>query len=178
MISSKKIYHEVPVGFRKILHLNWPVLLLVITTSNFGFLILYSVAEGNLKPWAEPQIIRFGVGFVIILLFSYIHINEAKKIKIDYYCSLASLPLAFNTTIDTIPIDFINIPNRTWNEETSLNVRDLWKHKNLGVHRGHYNAINLASHGSMALLLYSSVFFETNSSISIAFSKLEQTLFA
>ena len=35
--------------------------------------------------------------------FSYIHINEAKKIKIDYYCSLASLPLAFNTTIDTIP---------------------------------------------------------------------------
>lgn len=58
-----------------------------------------------------------------------------------------------DSTIDTIPIDFINIPNRTWNEETSLNVRDLWKHKNLGVHRGHYNAINLASHGSMALLL-------------------------
>ena len=31
--------------------------------------------------------------------FSYIQINDAKKIKIDYYCSLASLPLAFNTTI-------------------------------------------------------------------------------
>ncbi len=92
MISSKKIYHEVPVGFRKILHLNWPVLLLVITTANFGFLILYSVAEGNLKPWAEPQIIRFGIGFIIILLFSFIHINIWKKLSlITYFSSLLLL---------------------------------------------------------------------------------------
>ena len=58
--------------------------------------------------------------------FSYIHINEAKKIKIDYYCSLASLPLAFNTTIDTIPnkIPYLFTPKETkifWNKKLNNN---------------------------------------------------------
>ena len=85
MISVKQSYHELPSGFRKILFLNWPVLLLVITVSNFGFLILYSVADGNFKPWAEAQIIRFTIGLLIILIFSFIHTNFWKKISLATY---------------------------------------------------------------------------------------------
>ena len=85
MISTKQSYHQLPIGFRKILFLNWPVLLLVITVSNFGFLILYSVAEGNFKPWAEAQIIRFTIGLLIILIFSFIHTNFWKKISLAAY---------------------------------------------------------------------------------------------
>ena len=33
----------------------------------------------------------------------YTHIDDLKKIQFDYYCSIVSLPFAFNTTIDTIP---------------------------------------------------------------------------
>lgn len=85
MISTKQRYHQLPIGFRKILFLNWPVLLLVITVSNFGFLILYSVADGNFKPWAEAQIIRFIIGLLIILIFSFIHTNFWKKISLATY---------------------------------------------------------------------------------------------
>ena len=33
----------------------------------------------------------------------FTHIDDLKKIKFDYYCSIASLPFAFKTTVETIP---------------------------------------------------------------------------
>ena len=92
MIQSKKIYRETPSGIHKVVYLNWPVLLLIITVANLGFLILYSVADGSLKPWAEPQIVRFSIGFLLIILISVIHINFWKKISlITYIISLVLL---------------------------------------------------------------------------------------
>ena len=85
MITDNRVYDDSPRGLRKIFYLNWPVLLLVITISNFGFLILYSIAEGNLKPWAEPQIVRFSIGFLILIIFSFVHINFWKKISFMAY---------------------------------------------------------------------------------------------
>ena len=85
MIPNKQSFQEIPKGFRKILYLNWAVLFLVIAIANFGFLMLYSVADGSLKPWAEPQIIRFAFGFIMILFFGLIHINFWKKISVVTY---------------------------------------------------------------------------------------------
>ncbi|MGZ2256096.1 rod shape-determining protein RodA [Roseobacter sp. A03A-229] len=56
-----------PTGFRKILHLNWPVAILLASVSGVGFLMLYSVAGGSFNPWAEPQMKRFAVGFVLMI---------------------------------------------------------------------------------------------------------------
>ena len=50
---------SVPSGFRKILYMNWAIVILIISISTVGFLMLYSVAEGSFMPWAEPQIKRF-----------------------------------------------------------------------------------------------------------------------
>ena len=36
----------VPSGIRKVLYLNWPLLLLLIAVASVGFLMLYSVAGG------------------------------------------------------------------------------------------------------------------------------------
>ena len=94
MIANKKVYREIPKGISKILSLNWPVLLLVFATSNFGFLILYSVADGNLKPWAQPQMIRFGIGCLLIIIFSFIHIDFWRKMSpVIYIFSLLLLVL-------------------------------------------------------------------------------------
>jgi rod shape determining protein RodA len=57
----------VPTGWRKILYLNWPLLLLLITVSCIGFLMLYSVAGGSMTPWAAPQMKRFALGLVLML---------------------------------------------------------------------------------------------------------------
>jgi rod shape determining protein RodA len=57
----------VPSGFRKLLHLNWPVVFLVTAVSGFGFLMLYSVAGGSMAPWVTPQVQRFVLGIAVMV---------------------------------------------------------------------------------------------------------------
>lgn len=58
---------SVPTGLRKILFLNWPLVLLLTAVSCFGFLMLYSVAGGGYAPWAEPQMKRFALGLCLMI---------------------------------------------------------------------------------------------------------------
>ncbi|MBM2293658.1 rod shape-determining protein RodA [Sulfitobacter pseudonitzschiae] len=65
---------SVPTGFRKILYLNWPLTILLASVAGVGFLMLYSVAGGSYMPWAEPQMERFGVGLVLMVLVGLVPI--------------------------------------------------------------------------------------------------------
>lgn len=58
---------SVPTGLRKVLFLNWPLILLLTAVACTGFLMLYSVAGGGYAPWAEPQMKRFGLGLVLMI---------------------------------------------------------------------------------------------------------------
>ncbi|MEL6566141.1 MAG: rod shape-determining protein RodA [Pseudomonadota bacterium] len=64
----------VPAGPRKILYLNWPLALLLTAVAGIGFLMLYSVAGGSITPWAEPQMKRFAMGFVLMLMVAMVPI--------------------------------------------------------------------------------------------------------
>ncbi len=64
----------VPTGFRKLLYLNWPVIMLLIAVSAFGFLMLYSVADGSFNPWVEPQAKRFALGLVLMVIVAMVPI--------------------------------------------------------------------------------------------------------
>lgn len=64
----------VPTGPRKILYLNWPLVLLLTAVSAIGFLMLYSVAGGDLDRWARPQMVRFGLGFSVMMIAALIPI--------------------------------------------------------------------------------------------------------
>ncbi|WP_333815679.1 rod shape-determining protein RodA [Tabrizicola sp.] len=57
-----------PTGLRKVLYLNWPLVLLVTAVASVGFLMLYSIAGGDLDTWARPQMERFGVGMVLMFI--------------------------------------------------------------------------------------------------------------
>ncbi|HID67367.1 MAG TPA: rod shape-determining protein RodA, partial [Roseibacterium sp.] len=63
-----------PTGWRKILHLNWALALLVVSVASVGFLMLYSVAGGSFSPWAESQMQRFALGFVLMLMVAMVPI--------------------------------------------------------------------------------------------------------
>lgn len=63
-----------PTGVRKVLYLNWPLALLLVAVASVGFLMLYSVAGGSFSPWAEPQMKRFAVGFVAMLIVAMVPI--------------------------------------------------------------------------------------------------------
>ncbi|WP_299727371.1 rod shape-determining protein RodA [uncultured Tateyamaria sp.] len=62
----------VPTGPRKILYLNWPLALLLAAVAGVGILMLYSVAGGSFTPWAEPQMKRFAVGFVLMVMVAMV----------------------------------------------------------------------------------------------------------
>ena len=63
-----------PTGIRKILYLNWPLVLLITTVASVGFLMLYSIAGGNIETWARPQMERFGVGMVLMFIVAMVPI--------------------------------------------------------------------------------------------------------
>ena len=62
---------RMPSGLGKVLYLNWPLVALLIAVASYGFLMLYSIAGGNLSPWAEPQMKRFGLGLVLMFIVGF-----------------------------------------------------------------------------------------------------------
>ena len=64
----------VPTGMRKVLHLHWPIILLLIAVASAGFLMLYSVAGGSMTPWVEPQMERFVLGLVLMIIVAMVPI--------------------------------------------------------------------------------------------------------
>lgn len=64
----------VPTGLRKILYLNWALILLITAVASVGFLMLYSVAGGSLSPWAGTQMNRFGLGMAVMLFVAFVPI--------------------------------------------------------------------------------------------------------
>ncbi len=63
-----------PTGWRKILHLNWALILLLVAVACLGFLMLFSVAGGSMTPWVEPQMQRFGLGLVLMVVVAMVPI--------------------------------------------------------------------------------------------------------
>ena len=63
-----------PVGIRKVLALNWPIIFLLSAISGFGFVMLYSVSGGNLERWAQPQIQRFFIGMLCLFIVAMVPI--------------------------------------------------------------------------------------------------------
>lgn len=62
----------VPTGPRKILYINWALVLLLIAVASAGFVMLYSVAGGSLTPWAEPQMKRFALGLGVMFAIAMV----------------------------------------------------------------------------------------------------------
>ncbi|MAY33975.1 MAG: rod shape-determining protein RodA [Rhodovulum sp.] len=64
----------VPTGWRKVLHLNWALILLLAAVASVGFMMLFSVAGGSLRPWADPQIKRFIMGMGLMFFIAFVPI--------------------------------------------------------------------------------------------------------
>ncbi|KIC10928.1 cell wall shape-determining protein [Leisingera sp. ANG-M1] len=89
-------YHakSTPSGFRKILYLNWGLLLLLITVSGVGFLMLYSVAGGSFSPWVEPQVKRFALGLGVMFVVAMIPIWFWRNVSVLAYLGSLGLLVA------------------------------------------------------------------------------------
>jgi rod shape determining protein RodA len=60
---------------RKLLAINWLLVLLIAGVAGVGFAMLYSAAGGDMDPWAERQMLRFGVGLMVMIVVATIDIR-------------------------------------------------------------------------------------------------------
>ncbi|GGG81302.1 rod shape-determining protein RodA [Salipiger pallidus] len=80
-----------PSGWRKIFYINWPLVLLLTAVASVGFLMLYSVAGGELGTWAEPQMKRYALGLAAMFLVALVPIWLWRNLSVVIY--LAALAL-------------------------------------------------------------------------------------
>lgn len=66
--------HELSLG-QKLWQVNWGIVLLLTALACIGFAMLYSAAGGSLEPWAQRQMMRFGLGFIIMIVVAVIDIR-------------------------------------------------------------------------------------------------------
>jgi rod shape determining protein RodA len=59
----------------KLYEINWGLVLLITIIACVGFAMLYSVAGGSLSPWADKQIIRFVIGFFLMIAVAMVDIR-------------------------------------------------------------------------------------------------------
>ncbi|MBN8531371.1 MAG: rod shape-determining protein RodA [Alphaproteobacteria bacterium] len=67
-----------PFGYR-LMHLHWPLIMLIGMLSGLGFLILYSAAGGNMDPWTSRQMLRFALGFVLMLIVALVPLQTLMR---------------------------------------------------------------------------------------------------
>ncbi|MCH2093726.1 MAG: rod shape-determining protein RodA [Rhodobacteraceae bacterium] len=84
----------VPSGLRKILFLNWPLVILLTAVSSVGFLMLYSVAGGSFEPWADTQMKRFAMGLCAMFIVAMIPIWFWRNMAVVAYAGSILLLLA------------------------------------------------------------------------------------
>ena len=65
---------SVPTGFSKVFYINWALILVITAVAAIGWLMLYSIAGGNIDTWAKPQMQRFGLGLVILFIVAFVPI--------------------------------------------------------------------------------------------------------
>ncbi len=73
-----------PLG-RKLLHLNWVVVLLITAIAGIGFAMLYSAADGAWDPWASRQMARFAVGLVLMLAVATVDVRIWMRLAYPAY---------------------------------------------------------------------------------------------
>jgi len=52
---------------QKLGQMNWGLVLVITLIASVGFAMLYSAANGHINPWASRQMVRFGLGLVVMI---------------------------------------------------------------------------------------------------------------
>ncbi|MEL6571304.1 MAG: rod shape-determining protein RodA [Pseudomonadota bacterium] len=106
----------VPTGLRKLIYLNWPLIMLLVAVACTGFLMLYSVAGGSSEPWMSRQMERFAAGLIIMIIVAMVPIWFWRNMAgVAYGVALALL----------IAVEFVGVERNGSQRWLDLGVMDL-----------------------------------------------------
>jgi rod shape determining protein RodA len=55
---------------QKFSQMHWPLVILVLVLGSFGCAMMYSAGGGNIHPWADNQMLRFGMGIALMVVLA------------------------------------------------------------------------------------------------------------
>lgn len=79
---------------QKLLHIHWLFVTLMTLTACIGFAMLYSAAGGDFDPWASRQMVRFGIGFVAMIVVALTDIRLWLRYAYAFYFLILALLVA------------------------------------------------------------------------------------
>lgn len=69
----------------KFFNLSFSYIMFICILAATGIVVLYSAANGNWSPWALNQLIRFGMGFTVMLVLAMTDLKVLMKIAYPFY---------------------------------------------------------------------------------------------
>lgn len=93
---------------RRLLHISWSLLLLIVLVACVGFAMLYSAANGDWDPWASRQAVRFGIGMVVLFAVALIDIRI--WLRYAYFIYAAGLILLIGVEV----VGFVGMGAQRW----------------------------------------------------------------
>ena len=69
----------------KFFNLNFMYVLFIILVASIGVVMLYSAANGNWQPWALNHLVRFGIGFILMLFLALTDIRIFMRYAYVFY---------------------------------------------------------------------------------------------
>jgi rod shape determining protein RodA len=71
--------------------INWWVVLLAVGLCSFGIAMMVSAGGGNLRPWAMPQIVRFGIAFFMMITIALMPLRLLMNYSYLFYFACLSV---------------------------------------------------------------------------------------
>ncbi len=69
----------------KFFNLSFSYIMLICILAATGIVVLYSAANGNWSPWAMNQLIRFAMGFVVMMVLAMTDLKILMKVAYPFY---------------------------------------------------------------------------------------------
>src|SRR5690554_1873435 len=70
---------------RKLLYVNWGLVLIVMLLASVGAAMLYSAANGSFHPWATPHLLRFAPALVLLIVVALTDIRIWFRLAYPFY---------------------------------------------------------------------------------------------
>lgn len=90
--------NQTPTLREKIQNLSFSYIMFIILLASIGVTMLYSAANGNWSPWALNQLMRFGLGFVVMIAFALTDIRVFMRYAYIFYFATLILLIIVEVT--------------------------------------------------------------------------------
>ena len=71
--------------------ISFAYVLMIFILASIGIVMLYSAANGSWKPWAGPQLMRFGLGFSVMMFMAFMDVKFFLRFAYLFYFGVLGL---------------------------------------------------------------------------------------